>query len=155
MTPKYRWQKLCKIYFASFKYLLPIYHSFPLFSKKYIVIIVFTSWNRTNSSYHIRTLTCLTRDKSLEFLIFFFPTLCFVIILIKVIDMIIDQDFFFKSKLISYSLNKSAESTENAKPLELSIENWKLLHIGLEGNSKVSKQTLTNVPFYNSHLAFC
>ena len=38
--------------------------------------------------------------------------------------MIIDQDLYFlKSRLISYSYNQSAESTENAKALELSIEN--------------------------------
>ena len=57
--------------------------------------------------------------------------------------MIIDQDlFFWKADGSHVPKNQSAESTENAKPLELSIDNWKLLHIGLEGNSKVSKQTL-------------
>ena len=64
--------------------------------------------------------TCSAQDKSQEYLIFF-PTLCFVIILIKLIDIIIDLDlfifFFLKSRLISYSQNQSAESTQNAKPL--------------------------------------
>ena len=142
MTVKYCWQKLCKMYFASFKYLIPVYHSFSFFSKKQIVIIVFTSWNRTNSCYHICPSTCSTEDKSQECLIFF-PNIVFCYYFNKTYWYDYWSRFIFlKSRLISYSQNQSAESTENGKPLEMSIKNWKLLHLGLEGNTKVPKQTL-------------